>query len=892
MDGGSVSTANDIRIGNTAFTTDAGIQTLGDASVSGPGAMLSSSNSLSVGKSGGVTLMVSGQAEVSSDTGVIGGSNGDIGTVTITDNLSTWATSEVLTVGDAGNGTLNVESGALVDSDGGVIGNSSSGTGTATVTGSNSQWNVSEALVVGNQGNGTLNVAAGGLVSVRGNSLGSIGRIDGTGIANVTGSNSRLNVADSLVVGDEGQGTLNIEAGGRVSSNEGSIAGSSSESAPVDNGIGTATVTGAGSQWVVSRDLIVGELGEGSLNIEAGGVVTNASGLIGDRPDSDGAVTVTGSGSQWNNSGSLSVGIAGNATLDILDGGVVTSSGAARIGAVIGTGDVEITDDGSQWNHIGELIVGDSASGSLEILSGAHVSATSMSLAVRGPVSGLPPADGALRVAGIDSVLTLADDLVVGSNGVATVSVEDGGYVSTSDGFIGREDFGDGVVTVTGTGSHWEASGDLTVSNRGQGTLNIEAGGAVSSQNGTVGTSGVGVTTVTGTGSRWNLSRDLTVGTFGNGTLNIQDGGVVSSAGGDIGEFSGGVGVVSVSGSGSQWNNSDLMFVGNSGTGTLNILNGGSIVGTTLNLGKTSGLTGFGNVTAPVFGSFTADTINATGALFLGDGSSAGYDFAGTLNVGGNRVDLLDADAANLGILTTLASGGELNAAAGLILDAGEQITASGDALIRGALNHNGAVTGPTAAGESLTFNDDVTGPGSFAGNITFNQTYSPGSSPAEVDFGGGRLNLVTTSTLELEIFGPTPGSEYDRITNIDDVAIGGMLRLIFDGYTPAGGTVFDFLGFDTFLFSFDKGSQLEVTGFDAALLDFTQFTTTGRVRVIPEPATLLLVGAGAMLIGVSRRRNESGRLLRHRLAGPFSSLPGASILLKSGMTGSSLQAP
>ena len=39
---------------------------------------------------------------------------------------------------------------------------------------------------------------------------------------------------------------------------------------------GVATVTGVGSQWTNSSYLYVGRSGSGTLNVEAGGVVTSA----------------------------------------------------------------------------------------------------------------------------------------------------------------------------------------------------------------------------------------------------------------------------------------------------------------------------------------------------------------------------------------------------------------------------------------------------------------------------------------------------------------------------------------------------------------------------------------------------------------------------------------
>jgi len=71
-----------------------------------------------------------------------------------------------------------------------------------------------------------------------------------------------------------------------------------------------------GSEWNNSGDLFVGRDGTGTLNIEAGGLLSNTEGYIGGHPyggsDGVGTVTVTGEGSEWNNSGVLKVSFWGN----------------------------------------------------------------------------------------------------------------------------------------------------------------------------------------------------------------------------------------------------------------------------------------------------------------------------------------------------------------------------------------------------------------------------------------------------------------------------------------------------------------------------------------------------------------------------------------------------
>ena len=106
----------------------------------------------------------------------------------------------------------------------------------------------------------------------------------------------------------------------------------------------------------------VGVSGNGTLNVAAGGEVTNHHGYLGYSPGSTGEATVTGSGSGWNHSGVLSVGRYGSGTLNITDGGEVTNSSNSFdgfIGRFSGsTGEATVTGVGSQWNNSDDLWIG------------------------------------------------------------------------------------------------------------------------------------------------------------------------------------------------------------------------------------------------------------------------------------------------------------------------------------------------------------------------------------------------------------------------------------------------------------------------------------------------------------------------------------------------------
>ena len=121
----------------------------------------------------------------------------------------------------------------------------------------------------------------------------------------------------NLAVGQSGTGKLVIQNGGTLLNLGCGFIGNSAGAQ------GTVTVSGAGSTWTNLSDLVVGNLGTGTLIIENGGTVSSGPGgaSIGLSPGSNGTVTV-GPGSTWNNFG-LIIGGFGTGSLSVAEGGVV-----------------------------------------------------------------------------------------------------------------------------------------------------------------------------------------------------------------------------------------------------------------------------------------------------------------------------------------------------------------------------------------------------------------------------------------------------------------------------------------------------------------------------------------------------------------------------------------
>ena len=144
------------------------------------------------------------------------------------------------------------------------------------------------------------------------------------------------------------------------------------------------------SRWNSSGELNVGNSGSGTLNVEAGGVVSNTYGYIGSSSGSTGVATVTGSGSKWNNSNDLIVGRTATGTLNVMDGGVVSSFSSGFIGYYNdATGEATVTGAGSRWNSLFDLTVGREGSGTLNVEAGGVVANTSGDIGSRASGTGM-----------------------------------------------------------------------------------------------------------------------------------------------------------------------------------------------------------------------------------------------------------------------------------------------------------------------------------------------------------------------------------------------------------------------------------------------------------------------------------------------------------------------
>jgi len=145
------------------------------------------------------------------------------------------------------------------------------------------------------------------------------------GVAEVNGPGATL-TARSIRVGSAGTGDLLIQGGGVFTLNGPQTAGGTLQIGREAGGVGTVTVTGAGSLLnVLNSEANVGLTGTGTLNVEDGGTVTIAGDLIIARNNTSASVTVDGVGSSLSSGGTITVGNVGAGVMTVSNGGTVTS---------------------------------------------------------------------------------------------------------------------------------------------------------------------------------------------------------------------------------------------------------------------------------------------------------------------------------------------------------------------------------------------------------------------------------------------------------------------------------------------------------------------------------------------------------------------------------------
>lgn len=672
-----------------------------------------------------------------------------------------------ISIGYTSTGLLEVVDGGMATSDGPVfVGGFANGDGDVVVSDTGSMLSANTFIVVGNLGNGSLIASSGGNVQSTGNfEIG--GFASGTGQVNIFDSGTTLSAGQQLVVGNSGVGLINI-SGGATATAHGALIGSSSGSQ------GNVYIQQSNSKLdVIGSPLTIGALGQGLLDITAGGQV-NVQGA---------AVNVGASGS-------------GNGTLRVEEAGskLVIANGPLEVGQQ-GKGDLHVTQQGSIDAH--ELKMG----------SGGGQQSTGM-------------------IDGVGSFVQAHEMAIIGTQGKATLSISSGGELRSESGYIGNG--GEGSVVISGSGSKWQlASQGFSVGDSTKGTLTLQNGGAIS-----LGTpvrvgftaTGDGYLYLDGAGSQLGANR-VEVGVSGHGMFNIRNGASVSDLDVELATSSNSEGTLIVDNAHLNGSSSFVNVGGfQGGTGTFKVQNNGQVDATVhIRKGEVQ-VTSGGQLTTSQLVVATEDSESGQ-VTVQGAGShlQAGSEIAlGTL--GDAHLLVQDGGSVNaVGI--RLRTGVHATSAGSIRVRTAGTVTAneirmdSSSATLEvsggGYLKANSTlelgtgtlqlVGGRIDVGDVLPLFSQV----DFV-NVGINGHFSAGSavpnlhnyfgevhvggSPGTLTVGGAYLQDAG-STTSFSIAGTQAGSEYSQLVVGGDLQLSGKLTFSFENaFAPQAGQTFDLI--------------------------------------------------------------------------------------------------
>jgi T5SS/PEP-CTERM-associated repeat protein len=486
---------------------------------------------------------------------------------------------------------------------------------------------------------------------------------------------------------------------------------------------------------------------------------------------------------------SLAVGGGGPGFVDVRQGSLLRVLGEARVGVLPGPGFVVVEgtagDAFTTWQSDGPLLVGTNAEATFDVLSGGRVTAPSLDLGAE--VAG----NGALTVAGVESLVTVAGRLSVGFEGVGALTVTNG-TVLANEIRAARSPDAEATIRVQGGLAILRATDTLAIGVPGPARLEI-TDGSVSARGLTVASFNPNVPSLT-----------PSVVEMTGGFLTVTDGVEIGNLDEATGT-AGGVGLVDVQGGGRLDVTAANGFVS---------VNNGELVFTGTDAGTPSRLR-------------VAQLELRSGTVAVRDGARAEIDEGYV--VGAPLADpVLEVRDATVQVTTSLTVGDELDAGRrGRVQLAGPARVEVGGELFVGP---GGVIAGNGVVRVGAVDLDPA------GGTLTNLGLISAGTSPGTIGV-EGNLTQGPAGALVVEIGGTGPGT-FDVLNVSGDVKLAGTLVLRFlGGYLPQPGDTFPFLTSKTIKGGFDAVVVEHVgLGFDFTLAPAGGVFTVTAVSAAATP--------------------------------------------------------
>lgn len=401
-------------------------------------------NGLTIGQDGTGDALISGKALMNVDRMTIGHKNPEQESVVrVEGEGSTLEVSGKVLVGEEGKGKLVVQNGKLDITDAEVVlGQKPHSEGAFEIRGDKAEviYNSSK-ITIGDEGKGTLSIVEGAQFLMNNAETFNIilGKKENSeSIIDVTGTGaddkaSTLLYTDMLSIGVGSTAKINVTDGGKLMGSPSAVrtvlGGSATEHQPGtgSNPNGEVKVSGHGSLWQSTGELIVGKDGTGTIKIVDGGKLElpeNKRMVLGalDDQKSKGELEIRGKDDEGNVSkvtyeGHFSVGEKGTGSLTIAEGAQLVGGESKFLLVTVGgqldtylnpsaanenaEGSVTIEGQGSKWTHHGFLAIATEGTGSVTVkdhgvleLKSAQSETSSILLRGYGDGSLLVQADG------------------------------------------------------------------------------------------------------------------------------------------------------------------------------------------------------------------------------------------------------------------------------------------------------------------------------------------------------------------------------------------------------------------------------------------------------------------------------------------------------------------
>ncbi len=479
QDGGQATITNDLTVG--VETSGIGYVTVTGQDATGTNAStLGGMADFSIGDAGDAYVYVSAGGAIDAQTASveIGVEDDSTGQLLVTDDDSSVDTAD-MTIGVAGDGTVLAENAGALTNTSVTLGEQEGGSGTVTLTDQETSWDISGDLTIGAAGDGTFS-DSGADLSVDGDVI--LGAED-TGTGSLTLNAATPNFGSDMIIGEAGTGQVYVNQGSAMTVKSLTL-GSQADST------GELDITGS---TVQSDDLTDGDSGQGTIDVTEDSTLTTVNdATVGNSIGTDLSTVLVDTGSQWLLNGNLTIGEAAQGEVDIDNASQVAALGQVVLGdqaGAIGTVNVNGTNSAPQSTSLGYgqgLVVGNAGEGIMNILAGAMVAPTPLP-----PSGSAPPGYGEIEIAAQNGGPGETSSLKVDGDGsqLEGSSLAVGGTTDAAggDGTLLVWDQGEVVIsgsagtTVWGTGTIDMIEGTLITP-----TLTIEAGGTFLSEYGTV----------------------------------------------------------------------------------------------------------------------------------------------------------------------------------------------------------------------------------------------------------------------------------------------------------------------------------------------------------------------------------------------------------------------